>query len=344
VCYNGVKPGEVNLTDFDDFLAKLNPKTAASFRKASTYELKTLETPSLGVNLAIGGLGYGRFATFYGNRAGGKTMFALQTIAKAQAKGDIVAWLDVEKQFSPEWAQKLGVDPDSMLLSNNIISIAEMADQAVQLILDGVDVLVVDSISQLLPQSYFSDKGELKDLENTGQIGTFSKNLGSALNMMNSVNTKTLIILISQVRNQIGSYGASIGYMGGKALEHANSTVLKFWRTPSDVIEKNIHLGDIILKRPVGATVTWTAEKNRGPGMGWSNKYDIYTGGPHVGIDLMSEIVTFGTEYGVIKKGGAWYDYEGLKAQGADNMAELLRDNPEAAEVIYQEILKKGSA
>jgi recombination protein RecA len=302
------------------------------------------------VNLAIGGLGYGRFCTLYGNRAGGKTMFALQTVAKAQAKGDVVAWLDVEKQFSPEWAQNLGVNPDQMLLSNNIITIAGMAEQAVQLILDGVDVLVVDSISQLLPTSYFEDakvkddKLEMSSLANSGQIGTFSKNLGTALNMMNSVNTKTCIILISQVRNQIGSYGASIGYMGGKALEHANSTVLKFWRAPGDTIEKDIHLGDIILKRPVGATVTWTAEKNRGPGMGWSNKYDIYTGGPHVGIDLYSEIVTFGTEYGVIKKGGAWYDYDGLKAQGAENMAQALRDNPEASEVIYQEILKKGSA
>lgn len=335
------------MTDIEEFLAKLNPKTAASFRKASTFELSQLETPSLGVNMAIGGLGYGRFTTLYGNRLAGKTMFAMQSVANAQRDGKICAWLDVEKNFNPSFARNLGADPDQMAVANNIISIADMANQSVDLILKGADVLVIDSISQLLPQSYFEDpkdgKEELKGLADTQQIGTFSKNLGSALNMINSVNQNCAVILISQVRNSFSSYGASLGYMGGKALEHANSTVLKFWRSKSDVIEKNLHIGDLILKKPVGSKVIWTVEKNRGPGTNWSNEYDIYDGGDHIGIDLQAEIVTFGTEYGVIEKKGAWYDFEGLRGQGKQNMADLLRDNAEVSEKIYTEVLRRAS-
>lgn len=339
------------MSEFEDFLARLNPKTAASFRKASDIKLELLPTPSLGLNMAIEGLGYGRFTTLYGNRGSGKTMFALQTVAEAQKQGKICAWVDVEKNFNPEWARRLGCDPDKMVVANNIISIADMADTGRNLIMSGVDVLVVDSISQLLPQSFFEDpkdkkkEGEIKDLAFTGQIGTFSKNIGQAINILNGVNEKCAIIMISQVRNSIGSYGASISFMGGKALEHANSTTLKFWRTPSDVIEKNIHIGDIILKKPVGAKVSWTVEKNRGPGMTWSNEYDIYTGGDFVGIDLQSEIATYGIEFGILKKSGNWISYgEDMKAiNGKDAFTDWLRANPDISEKIYLEILEKSA-
>lgn len=339
------------MTDIDDFLAKLNPKTAASFRKASTYELELLPTPSLGINMAIKGIGYGRFTTLYGNRLAGKTMFAMQTIAEAQKQGKICAWLDVEKNFSQHWARRLGVDVDQMVVANNIISIAGMANEAVELILGGVDVLVVDSISQLLPQSYFEDAKddtkpkELKSLEKTSQIGTFSKNLGSAINMMNSVNQNTAIVLISQIRNSFHQYGASKGYMGGLALEHANSTVLKFWRSPSDIIEKDIHIGDMILKRPVGAPISWTAEKNRGPGTGWSGTYDLYDGGETVGIDLTSEIVAYGMEFGIFRKSGNWlYIGDSDKGyNGKNQLIDYLHENPEIQEKLYMEILEKSA-
>lgn len=336
------------MTDIDDFLAKLNPKTAASFRKASTYELELLPTPSLGINMAIKGIGYGRFTTLYGNRLAGKTMFAMQTIAEAQKQGKICAWLDVEKNFSQHWARRLGVNVDQMVVANNIISIAGMANEAVELILGGVDVLVIDSISQLLPQSYFEDakegSTELKSLEKTGQIGTFSKNLGSAINMMNSVNQHTAIVFISQIRNSFHQYGASKGYMGGLALEHANSTVLKFWRSPSDIIEKEIHIGDMILKRPVGAPISWTAEKNRGPGTGWSGTYDLYDGGDTVGIDVTSEIVSYGMEFGVVSKSGNWLSYDGGKAfNGKPAFIDHLHENPELQEKLYMAILEKSA-
>lgn len=343
------------MSDIEEILARLNPKTAQSFRKASEIQVELLPTPSLGLNMAIGGLRYGGFTILYGNRGCGKTMFALQCAAEAQKQGKSVAWLDVEKNFSPSWARRLGADPDKMLVDNRTISIADMADKGKDMVLAGIDVLVIDSISALLPQSYFEDpkdekklkageQKEIKGLSQTGQIGTFSKNMGQAINILNSVNEHTAIILISQVRNNIGSYGASISFMGGKATEHAASTVLKMWRTPSDVLEEEVHVGDgLLLKKPVGAPVTWTAEKNRGPGMGESNEYNIYTGGDKVGIDLTSEVVTFGIEYGIIKKGGAWLTFpDGKQMQGKPNAVKYLRDNPDIQEKIYGEILAKS--
>lgn len=335
------------MSTIEEVLARLNPKTAQSFRIASKIEVNLLPTPSLGLNMSIGGLRYGGFTVLYGNRGSGKSLFALQAVREAQAEGKTVAWLDVEKNFNPHWARQLGVDPDKMIVDNKTISIAGMADKGVEMIQAGIDVLVIDSISALLPQSFFEDpkdgKEEIKSLANTGQIGTFSKNMGQAINMLNAVNENTAIIMISQVRNNIGSYGASISFMGGKAVEHAASTVLKLWRTPSDVIEAEVHVGDgLLLKRPVGAPVTWTVEKNRGSGMGMSNTYDVYTAGDYVGVDLTGEVVTYGVEYGIIKKGGAWFTVGEERFQGKAKVIEYLRNNPDIQEKIYGEILAKS--
>lgn len=338
-----------NEKEFEEFLARLNPKTAQSFRRASEIHDEVLLTPSLGVNMAIDGIGYGRFTTLYGNKGSGKTMFALECCGKAQKEGKIVAWVDVEKNFNPTWARQLGVNPDLVANSRNIMSIADMADEVRDLIVKGADVVVVDSISQLMPQSFFEDTkekkggGELKGLADTGQIGTFSKNLGQAINIINGVNEKTAVIFISQVRNKIGSYGASISMMGGLALEHASSTILKFWRTPSDLVFKEVHVGDgLLLKRPVGAKVTWTAEKHRGAGMGMSNEYDLYFKGDNVGVDLASEVVAYGTEFGVLTKSGNWLEFEGVKLNGKATFIDYLHEHDDILEKVYGEILAKS--
>lgn len=335
--------------NIEELLGKLNPKTAQAFKKASEVENELLPTPSLGLNMAIGGIGYGRQTTLWGNRSGGKTLFSLQCAAQAQRDGKGVAWIDAEKNFDPAWARRLGVNPDDMIVST-ITSIADMADAGHDLMKAGIDMLVVDSVSVLLPQSYFEDTkdgkgdGEMKGLANTGQIGTFSKNLGSALNMFNRVNEHTALILISQIRNQIGSYGASITPMGGTALQHLNSAQIKLWSNPNikEAIQGTISDGDLIFKRPVGREVTWTVEKNRGPGMNMSSAYDLYFAGDFVGVDRVGEVVDLGVEYGIIKKGGAWYTVGDERFQGRTKVVEYLRENPDIEEKFYLEILGKA--
>lgn len=337
------------MTDINDLLAKLNPKIAAQFKIASNTSNDLLETPSLGLNMAIGGYGYGRQTTIWGNRSGGKTAHCLQLVRNAQKKGEMAAWIDAEKNFDKNWARRLGVDPDQMIISP-ITSIADMADAGHDLLKAGVDVLVVDSISALLPQSYFEDDktkkggGEMKALANTGQIGTYAKNMAAACNMLNRVNEHTALIFISQVRNQIGSWGASLSHMGGKGLEHMNSTTIKLWSNPAEkeAIKGEVTSGDLILTRPVGRPVTWTVEKNRGPGMNASNEYKFYFAGDHVGVDLTGEVLTFGVEYGIIKKSGAWFYIGDEKFHGEENATKFLWQNPDIEEKIYGEILAKS--
>lgn len=331
------------MTDnIDELLAKLNPKTAAMFRRASEVKIETLATPSLGLNRAIGGIGYGRQTMLWGNRSGGKTLMALGLAANAQRAGKSVAWIDAERNFDPDWARRHNVNPEQMLISP-ITSIADMADAGHDFIRAGIDVLVVDSISVLLPQSYFVD-GEMKGLADTGQIGTFSKNMGTAVNMLNSINEHTALVFISQVRNQIGSYGASLTPMGGKAVEHMNSTTIKLWSNPSEkeAIKGKITEGDLIFEKPIGRPVVWTVEKNRGPGMNESNKYDMYFKGDFVGVDRVGEIIDFGVEMGVVKKGGAWYTIGDERFQGRIKAVEYLRSNPDIEDKIYGEILAKS--
>jgi recombination protein RecA len=329
--------------DIDELLAKLNPKTAASFRRASEVENRLLETPSLGLNRAIGGVGYGRQTTIWGNRSGGKTLLCLGLAANAQKKNEGVGWIDAEKNWDPAWATRNGVD-SSQILHSPLTSIADLADAGHDLIKAGIDLLVVDSISALLPQSYFVE-GEMKAMADTGQIGTFSKNMGSAVNMFNRVNTKTAVILISQVRNQFGSYGSSLTPMGGKAVEHMNSLQLKLWANPSEkeAIKGTIMDGDIIVKKPIGRKVTWTVEKSRGPGMNATGEYDMYFAGDFVGVDLAGEVLDEAVIRGLVKKGGAWYTVdEDNKFQGRDTTTAWLHDNPAVVERLYGEILAKS--
>lgn len=334
------------MTDIDDILARLNPKTAASFRRASELETEVLTTPSLGINMAIGGLRYGAIHTIWGNRSSGKSLFCLGLAAQAQRDGKTVAWIDAEKNFDKKWARRHGVDPEQMIISQ-VASIADMADGAVDLIRNEIDVLIVDSMSVLLPQSYFVD-GEMKALADTGQIGTFAKNYGQAVNMINNLNKHTNVVFISQVRNKINTYGASKSLMGGEAAEFINSTIIKLWSPPNvkDDINGKIKSGDLILTRPIGRPVTWTIDKSRGPGMHESNTYDMYFAGDHVGIDVTSEIVNFGIEFGVIKKSGNWLSYgdmdKGINGKGS--FISHLHENPEKQEAIYNELMSMVTA
>lgn len=334
------------MTDINELLAKLNPKVAEKFRVASEIENRILPTPSLGLNMTVGGFGHGRFTTLWGNRSGGKTLLCLQTAAEAQKDSLGVAWIDAEKNFDPIWARRLGCDTDQMLISK-ITSVADMADAGADLLRAGADVLVIDSVSVLLPQSYFVDKdtGEMKALADSQQIGTYAKNMTSALSMLNNINRDTAIIMISQVRNSIGSYGASKIPMGGEALQHYNSTQLKLWSNPNikEAIMGKVKNGDLILERPIGRSVTWTAEKTRGPGMNASNSYDLYFDGDYVGVDKIGEILDFGVEYGVIKKGGAWYTVGEERFQGRPAAVKYLRENDDVAEKFYTQILEKAS-
>ena len=329
----------------EEILAKLDPKTRARLQLATTVNVEKQKTPSIGLTMGLkGGLGFGRQVLIWGNKSAGKSSFCLQMIGQAQKEGKTCAWIDAEASYDPAWAAKLGVDSDSLIYSP-AKSINDMVDVAQQLMEAGVDIIVVDSISALLPAIYFEkDSSDLKKLEDTKQIGAEAKDMTHAVKMLNYANKNTLLVLISQQRNQFGSMHASHIPTGGMAVKFFSSTVIKLWASEADAnaIKSGVQVGDKIIEQKVGRPVNWIIDYNKTGPMGLSGQYDFYFQGEKVGVDAVGEILDTAEMMGIVQKGGAWYTVNEERFQGRAKTVEYLRDNPEVAEKIMQEIYDKS--
>jgi recombination protein RecA len=329
----------------EEILAKLDPKTRARIQLATTVSIEKQKTPSIGLTNALkGGLGFGRQVMIWGNKSAGKSSFCLQMIALAQKDGKTCAWIDAEASYDPTWAARLGVDSDKLIYST-AKSINDMVDVAQQLMEAGVDIIVVDSISALLPAIYFEkDSSDLKKLEDTKQIGAEAKDMTHAVKMLNYANKNTLLVLISQQRNQFGSMHASHIPTGGMAVKFFSSTIIKLWASEADAnsIKSGIQVGDKIIEQKVGRPVNWIVDYNKTGPMGLNGQYDFYFQGDQVGVDSVGEIVDVAEMMGIIQKGGAWYTVDGERFQGRAKVVEYVRENPDVAKKLQGEIHAKS--
>lgn len=319
----------------EDFLSQLDPSLRKRLSNATNVEVVKQKTPSISLNNALkGGFAYGRQVMVWGNKSAGKSSFCLQMIGEAQKEGKLCAWIDAEQSFDPEWAKKLGVDTDKLVYSA-AKTINDMVDVATQLMKAKIDILVVDSISALLPAIYFEkDSAELKQLENTKQIGAEAKDMTNAVKMLNYANNQdgqTLLVLISQLRNNIGAMYASHMPTGGLAVKFFSSTVVKLWSSDSDnnALKSKITVGDKLIEGKVGRKVNWHIDFNKtGPGF-LSGEYDFYFDGDTIGVDKVADLVDTAELLGAIEKGGAWYTVLGERLQGRAKVIEYLKQNPE---------------
>ena len=319
----------------EEFLSQLDPSLRKRLSNATDVEVIKQKTPSISLNNALkGGFAYGRQVLVWGNKSAGKSSFCLQMIGEAQKEGKLCAWIDAEQSFDPEWAKKLGVDTDKLVYSA-AKTINDMVDVATQLMKAKVDILVVDSISALLPAIYFEkDSAELKQLENTKQIGAEAKDMTNAVKMLNYANNqegKTLLVLISQQRNNIGAMYASHMPTGGQAVKFFSSTVIKLWSSESEnqAIKGKITVGDKLIESKVGRIVNWHVDFNKtGPAF-ISGSYDFYFGSEEIGIDKVADLVDTAELVGVIEKGGAWYTVFEERLQGRAKVIEYLKQNPD---------------
>jgi recombination protein RecA len=325
----------------DDILAKLDPKTRARVQSAQNVKVERQPTPSIGLNLALrGGLGYGRQVMVWGNKSAGKSSFCLQMIAVAQKEGKTCAWIDAEDSYDQEWAELLGVDSGS-LIHSKVKTINDMVDVSTKLMEAGVDIIVVDSISALLPAIYFEKDGnELKDLQDTKQIGAEAKDMTHAVKMLNYANKNTLLVLISQQRNQFGSMHASHIPTGGMAVKFFSSTVIKLWSSEAEAnaIKAGIKVGDKIIEQRVGRPVNWIIDYNKLGPPNLSGQYDFYYQGDTLGIDAVGETLDVAEMCGIVEKGGAWYTVNKERFQGRAKAVQYLRDNPEVVSKLQEEI------
>ena len=330
----------------EDVLAQLNPKLRKSILVGDEVpKTEYAATPSHGLNRALnGGLPYGRQVLIWGSKSSAKSSLCLQTIALAQKEGKVCAWIDAEMSYDKSWAEKLGVDTSKLIVSQ-ARTINEMVDVGVNLMEAGVDLIVVDSITSLLPAIYFEkDSDELKQLENTKQIGAESRDFSNAWKMINYANNKvkpTLFILISQSRNNINAMYTSQQPTGGQATKFYSSTVVKLFSSESDnqALKGKIYVGDKAIEEKVGRKVRWELQFSKTSAAFQSGEYDFYFRGDTLGIDSVADLVDTAESLGIVERTGAWYVLpDGSKVQGRDGFVNRVREDLDLQDMIKNKI------
>ncbi len=278
---------------------------------------------ALDIALGIGGLPRGRIVEIYGPESSGKTTVALHAIANAQKAGGIAAFIDAEHALDPEYAKKLGVDIDALLVSQ-----PDTGEQALEimdmLIRSGaLDVIVVDSVAALVPRAEI--EGEMGDSHMGLQARLMSQALRKITGALHQSNTTA--IFINQLREKIGVFfGTPETTTGGKALKFYASIRLDVRRIET--------LKDG--QEAVGNRTRVKVVKNKMAPPFKQAEFDIIYG---VGISREGSLIDLGVEVGVVKKSGAWYTYEGDQlGQGKENSRNFLIDNPDLANEIEKRI------
>lgn len=329
----------------EDVIAQLDPRIRKNVTNATGLKVEYQPTPSFGLNRALnGGLPMGRQVLVWGSKSSAKSSMCLQLIAEAQKEGKICAWIDAEMSYSEEWATRLGVD-SSKLIYSQARTINEMVDVGINLMNAGVDIIVVDSITSLLPAIYFEkDSDELKQLENTKQIGAESRDFSNAWKMLNYANNKvkpTLLVLISQSRNNISAMYTSQQPSGGQATKFYSSTIIKLFSSESDnqAIKGKMKVGDKLIEEKIGRKVRWEVQFSKTSPAFQSGEYDFYFRGNNVGIDAVGDLVDTAEISGLIARTGAWYQLDdGTKVQGRDALISRVREDLDLQKILKDKL------
>jgi recombination protein RecA len=322
------------MTTIEEALSQLDPKIRKKVGPAVGIKTEFQPTPSPGLNAALGGgFPYGRQVLLWGSKSSAKSSLCLQTVGMAQKEGKLCAWVDAEMSYDEEWAKKLGVNTEELIYSE-ARSVNDMVDVVVALLHAGVDIVVIDSISSLLPAVYFEkDSKDLKQLENTKQIGAESRDLKHAWMMINYANNQekpALILAISQSRNSIQAMYTQSVPTGGQTTQFMSSTIVKLFSSSSDsqAIKAKVKAGDKLIEQKVGRKVRWEVTNSKTSAPGDSAEYDFYFRGDFIGIDGIADLVDTAEMRGLVERTGAWYQLEdGTKLQGRDAFVQRVRED-----------------
>ena len=291
--------------------------------KAVDADVVSTGSLALDVALGIGGLPRGRVVEIYGPESSGKTTLTLQVIAEAQKAGGTAAFVDAEHALDPAYAEKLGVQIDDLLVSQPDTGeqALEITDMLVRS--SAVDVVVIDSVAALTPKAEI--EGEMGD----SHMGLHARLMSQALRKLTSniKRSNTLVIFINQIRMKIGvMFGNPETTTGGNALKFYSSVRLDIRRIGA------IKKGDEI----VGNDTRVKVVKNKMAPPFKQAQFEILYG---EGISRQGELIELGVKEGLVDKAGAWYSYNGDRiGQGKDNVRNFLKDNPEIAQDIEQQL------
>lgn len=279
---------------------------------------------SLDAAIGIGGVPRGRITEIFGPESSGKTTVCLHVIAEAQKKGGIAAFVDTEHAVDINYAQRLGVDLNNLLLAQ-----PEFGEQALEIVetlvrSGAIDVVVIDSVAALTPRVEI--EGEMGD----AQMGSQARLMSQAMRKLNAAIGKsgTAVIFTNQLRSKIGVvYGNPETTTGGNALKFYASVRLDIRR--KEVIKTG--------EETTGSRVKVKVVKNKVAPPFKQVEFDINY---NEGISKLGELIDMGTEYGLITKSGAWYTYKSERIQGREGLKKLLTDNKDIFAELEQEVKK----
>jgi recombination protein RecA len=287
-----------------------------------------ISTGALSLDIALGGRGLprGRIIEIFGAEASGKTTIALHAVANAQRQGGVAAYIDAEHALDPSWAKRVGVDLESLLVSQpssgeEALKIAEMLIKS-----NAVDIIVIDSVAALVPRAEM--EGEIGDQH----MGLQARLMSQALRILNPAiaRTRTCMIFINQIRQKIGViFGSPETTSGGLALKFYSSARLEIRKLTG------VKDGD----ENVGCRIKVRVVKNKVAPPFRQAEFDLMY---DRGISQEGDLLDLGIEDRLIEKSGSWISYGDIRlGQGRENAKQYLRDNPALIEEITRKVLEK---
>ncbi len=323
--------GEAISTAIKMLEKQYGPGTVMRLGDNQGLNVEAISTGSLSLDIAtgIGGLPRGRIVEIFGPESSGKTTLALHCIAEAQKKGGEAAFIDAEHALDPVYAANLGVDVNSLLVSqpDNGEQALEIAEALVRS--GAIDVMVIDSVAALVPRSEI--EGEMGD----SHVGAHARLMSQALRKLAGAcsKTNTIIIFINQLREKIGvMYGNPETTTGGRALKFYASIRIDVRRVEQIKLPGNEVIGNRTKAKIV---------KNKVAPPFKEAEFDIMYG---KGVSKSGEILDLATKLDIVQKSGAWFSYNGDRlGQGRDNVKRLFEEEPELAGEIEQKVLENLS-
>jgi len=321
---------KINLEEaISEIQEKYGEGAIMKLKDAQKVNVDIVPTGSLSLDLALGVMGIprGRVIEIYGGESTGKTTLSLSIIAEAQKMGGVTAFIDAEHALDPDYAQRIGVNVDDLLISQ-----PDSAEQGLQivesLVRSGeVDVIVVDSVAALVPKAEVA--GEMGEL----QIGLQARLMSQALRKLSSIvsKTKTIVIFLNQTRMKIGIvFGNPETTPGGLALKFYSSVRIELRRIAQ------IKQGESIIGNRIKAKIV----KNKVAAPFKTAEFDIYY---NEGISKYSEAINLGAKEEIVKKSGAYFSYGDIKlGAGIEKAKEFLKENPKILKEIQSAIKEKN--
>ena len=312
----------------DEIKQRFGEGAIMKLREIRPVDVDVIPTGSISLDLALGvnGIPRGRVIEIFGPESTGKTTLALHILAEAQKKGGTVAFIDVEHALDPDYAKRIGVNVDELLISQ-----PDSGEQALQiverLVRSGeIDAVVIDSVAALAPKAEIA--GEMGEF----QIGLQARLMSSALRKLSAIvaKTKTSVIFINQTRMKIGiMFGNPETTPGGLALKFYASVRINLRRIAQ------IKKGDEI----IGSRIKAKIDKNKVAAPFKITEFDIYY---NEGISYLTDIINLGLKQGIVKRSGSWFQYEDTKiGQGMEGAKEFLKENPKIVREIRKAVMEQ---